>query len=262
MMVIAYFFIVGFIYLYAPKLKVDREKAIDISIVCFIGGIIGSRIVFILMNLEQYSGHWTSILDFQKGGLSWHGGVLGGILAIVVTSKLKGISIPKMLDLIMTPAIAGLGIGRIGCFLNGCCYGKACSLPWAVTFPHHRLPIPVHPTQIYEMILDFTLFAFLIYWWNRKKFDGELAMLMMAIYSIIRFFVESFRYNTPNQMILGLSLAQWVSLLIFIILMPTILILRKNARPINEAITESEKEKDKIKSTEETGQLSEDSGRS
>ena len=241
MMVVAYFFAIGFIYFYAPKVKMDRNDAIDMSIIAFISGILGSRVLYVILNIKKYYGHWTGIFEFQKGGLSWHGGLLGGVLAIAIYSKVKGYSITKSMDLILTPAIAGLGIGRIGCFLNGCCYGKACSLPWAMVFPHHRHPIPVHPTQIYEMILDFAAFGFLLYWWNKRKFDGENSLVMAAIYSVIRFVVESFRYNTPDQMIHGLSLAQWFSLAAFIILVPLIIYLRKHAKPMEDVSPEDEK---------------------
>lgn len=234
MMVVAYFFALGFVYLYAPKIRMNRNDAIDMSIIAFVSGILGARLVYVILNFKQYADDWSIIFEFQKGGLSWHGGVLGGVLAIIIYCKFKNYSIPKALDLILTPAIAGLGIGRIGCFLNGCCFGKSCSLPWAMTFPHHKHPHPVHPTQLYEMIMDFAAFIFLAFWWKKRKFNGENSLMMGAIYSVIRFIVEFFRYNTPNQMIYGLSLAQWVSVGVFSLLVPLILILRHNAKPMED----------------------------
>ena len=259
MMVVAYFFALGFIYMYAPKVKMNRNDAIDMSIIAFVSGILGARLVYVLINLKQYSSDWSQIFEFQRGGLSWHGGVLGGVLAIIIYCKFKKYSIPKALDLILTPAVAGLGIGRIGCFLNGCCYGKSCSLPWAMSFPHHKHPHPVHPTQLYELIMDFVAFGFLLFWWKKRKFNGENSLMMAAIYSVIRFIVEFYRYNTPDQMIHGLSLAQWVSVGAFVILVPLILILRHNAKPMEDEDDEEEKN-DKRGTIEEVDSSSDESG--
>jgi phosphatidylglycerol:prolipoprotein diacylglycerol transferase len=197
----------------------DRTDAVDMTIYTFVFGIIGARFIYILVNWSEYAGKWGKLLEFQKGGLSWHGGILGGILATLIFCRMKNYNIWKGLDLITTPALVALAFGRIGCFLNGCCYGVQTNVPWAVTFPHHRHPVPVHPTQIYELILDVLLFAYLLYRWNKRRFNGEQSLLMLAYYSLIRFVVEFFRYNTPEQLKAGLSYAQWASLLFFAIFM-------------------------------------------
>lgn len=227
MMVIGYFAALTFIYLFAPRAKMKRSDAVDLSILVFVFGIIGSRLVYVFLNFDQYSNDLSSIFEFQKGGLSWHGGLLGAAVIIIIYTGLKRYNLARVSDLMFTSSILGLGFGRIGCFLNGCCFGKPCDLPWAVTFPHHNHPIPVHPTQIYEMLFDFGGFAFLIYWWNKRKFNGENTLMMLGIYSVIRFGVEFFRYNTPDQMVSGLSYAQWVSIAIMLVTFTIIIIKRK-----------------------------------
>ncbi|MCD4782373.1 MAG: prolipoprotein diacylglyceryl transferase [Candidatus Eremiobacteraeota bacterium] len=242
MMVLGYFFVLGFAHYNARKIDMDENDAVDLSILTFISGILGSRIIYILLNLKQYHS-FTDLLEFQKGGLSWHGGLLGGILAIFIYCKIKKYNPFKALDLLMTPTILALGIGRIGCFLNGCCYGKPTSVPWAMTFSSHRHPIPVHPTQLYEMILDFALFFFLLYWWKKRKFNGENSLIMLALYSVIRFLVEFFRYNSPNQMIVGISLAQWVSVALFVVIISVIIIIRKKIPTTLEERAQDEESK-------------------
>jgi len=238
MMVLGYFFVLGFVYYNAYKIDMDQNDAVDLTIFTFISGILGSRIIYVLLNLKKYNS-FLDIFEFQKGGLSWHGGLLGGILAILIYCWIKKYNPFKALDLLMTPTIFGLGIGRIGCFLNGCCYGKPTSVPWAMTFPAHKHPIPVHPTQLYEMILDFVVFFFLLYWWKKRKFNGENSLMMLGLYSVVRFAVEFFRYNSPNQMIAGISLAQWVSVALFIVIISAIIIIRKKIPKTLEETTEA-----------------------
>lgn len=227
MMVTGYFFALWFILKFAEKAGMKSQDALDMSLISFVSGILGSRIVFVLLNLNDFS-TFASLWEFQKGGLAWHGGIAGGVIAMTVYSKVKKYSPLSSFDLILTPSMAGLAIGRIGCFFNGCCYGKPAQLPWAVVFPSHRNPIPVHPAQLYEMVLDFVVFFFLWYWWDKRKFAGENSLLMLSLYSVARFIVEFFRYNTPDQMISGLSLAQWISLAFFAAGIIAVLLLRKN----------------------------------
>lgn len=255
MMVLGYFFVLGFAYYNARKVDIDENDAVDLSILTFMSGIVGSRIIYVLLNLKKYNS-FMDLLEFQKGGLSWHGGLLGGILAIFIYCKIKKYNPFKALDLLMTPTIFALGIGRIGCFLNGCCYGKPTSVPWAMTFPSHRHPIPVHPTQLYEMVLDFAMFFFLLYWWKKRKFNGENSLMMLALYSVVRFSVEFFRYNSSNQMIAGLSLAQWVSISLFVVIISAIIIIRKKIPMTLEEKSEAGDQK-----SEDGGQKSEEGER-
>jgi phosphatidylglycerol:prolipoprotein diacylglycerol transferase len=241
MMVLAFFAVLIYLHYQAPKAKIDREKAFDLAIFTFISGILGSRIIYILINLNEYSKDWSLVYQFQKGGLAWHGGLLGGLLCVFIYSKIKDLNLWQALDLMVTSSALGLAIGRMGCFMNGCCFGYSTNLPWAVTFPAHRHPVPVHPTQLYEMMLDLLLFGFLLWWWNRRKFAGENALLTFSIYSVIRFFVEFFRDNSASHPIAGLYLAQWASLIIFIVITTVWIILRRRAgdEELTEESTES-----------------------
>ncbi len=126
---------------------------------------------------------------------------------------------------ILAPSIAlGSFFGRIGCLLNGCCYGRVCSLPWAITFPagHETHPFgapatPVHPTEIYDGLLNLILYVFLAWLFRRRKFDGQVFASYLMIYAVFRSIAEYFRGDYPADHVhAGLTSAQLVSVPIFI----------------------------------------------
>jgi phosphatidylglycerol:prolipoprotein diacylglycerol transferase len=112
---------------------------------------------------------------------------------------------------IMAPSIAlGYVFGRIGCLMNGCCYGRECSLPWAIRYPegHATHPrgaaaLPVHPTQIYDSLLSLSLYLFLAWLYRRKKFDGQVFATYLVCYAFTRSLVEMFRGDYPQHYLGG-----------------------------------------------------------
>lgn len=180
------------------------------------------------MHLVEYKDFIHAPLDIirlRQGGLYWHGGMAGGMLAIYIFAKKRGLSFGGVADYI-TPLVAiALAVGRIGCFLNGCCYGKVCSLPWAVVFADAGIQGARHPAQLYELILNVILFFILLYWWKRKSFDGEIAIGFFMIYSAIRAFCEIFRDSKFVHW--GMSLAQLTSILGFFVFLGLLLYFRR-----------------------------------
>jgi phosphatidylglycerol---prolipoprotein diacylglyceryl transferase len=241
-MVIAYFAYTYYVYKKARRINIEGETAVDISVMLFISGIVGARLAYMLLNLDKYAGNWGSFFSFQKGGLSWHGGLFGAAVVLLVVIILRKLPVGQTLDLMFTPVLLALGIGRIGCFFNGCCYGHATNIPWAISFISHNHPVPVHPTQLYELILDFAVFGFLAYRWSKRRFAGENTVLTLGLYSAVRFIVEFFRYNTPDQMILGLSLAQWLSLMVFSLTIVILVVLRRVMPELSEISNNDETE--------------------
>ncbi|MGI8966975.1 MAG: prolipoprotein diacylglyceryl transferase, partial [Limisphaerales bacterium] len=132
--------------------------------------------------------------------LVFYGGFIGACLATIIYTQRKKIPIWKFAD-VLTPSLSlGHFFGRIGCLMTGCCFGKQCDLPWAITFPpgHETHPpeqpaIPVHPTQIYESLLNLGLYFFLGWLYRRKKFDGQIFAVYLICYAVLRSFVEIFR---------------------------------------------------------------------
>ena len=207
------------------------EEAVDITIYAVAGGVIGARIFYAFLNFGKFIKAPLHVFFVREGGLSWHGGLMGAFIALLIFSKLKKVSLGKVCDYAAVHSVIALAVGRIGCFLNGCCYGKECSVPWAVEFKGANLPGLRHPTQLYESFMLIAAFLFLIWWWKRKKFNGEMTMIMFILYGIIRFIVEFFRENTPDQYLMGipLSLAQYLSLAFILIFGILVVVKRKKA---------------------------------
>ena len=135
----------------------------------------------------------------HHGGLVYYGGLIGSSLAFILYCRLKGLPLWKGAD-IMAPSVAlGYFFGRIGCLMNGCCYGRECHLPWAIHFPqgHETYPKGVHPTQIYDSLLSLGLYAGLAWLYRHKKFNGQVFAAYLVSYAVLRSFVEIFRGDYP-----------------------------------------------------------------
>ena len=182
---------------------ISAEKVLDIGPWLILGTILGARTFYVISYWrEQFAGEpWTEVFMVWKGGLVFYGGLVGATAAGIVYIRWKQLPLWKMAD-ILAPSIAlGYVFGRIGCLLNGCCYGRACSLPWAVRYPvgNPLTPptFPVHPTQVYDSLLNLALYAALAWLYRRKKFDGQIFALYLIGYALLRSFVELFRGDYP-----------------------------------------------------------------
>ncbi|MBR4110439.1 MAG: prolipoprotein diacylglyceryl transferase [Clostridia bacterium] len=192
------------------KEKEDKQHTFSIVMAALIGGIIGSKIPVIIENFEVLIREPQNLKYFLLTGKSIIGGIIGGWLAIKIIKKIKGISNKKYGNEI-APAIAlGMGIGRIGCFLTGCCYGIETKLPIGVDFGDGALR---YPTQLIEMIFCMILFIYLYYKQKTKKelFPGSLFKELVLYYFIFRFFIEFIRGTEKN--IAYLSIYQVICLL-------------------------------------------------
>jgi phosphatidylglycerol:prolipoprotein diacylglycerol transferase len=213
----------------APISGISGEKILDLGPWLLIGTLVGARLLYVITFWrDQFAGQpLTEWLKIWQGGLVFYGGLIGASLAYIAFARLRKLPLWVGAD-VLAPSIAlGQVLGRVGCLLFGCCYGKVCHLPWAIRFPaeHPTHPVngqavPVHPTQIYESILCLGLYAGLAWLYRRKKFDGQIFAAFLVGYAAIRFFVELFRGDYPaDQLFLGgaLTPAHIASLLIFAI---------------------------------------------
>ena len=207
----------------ARRVNVSSETISDVTLWLMVGTILGARTVYVITYWQdEFAGQpLTEIFAIWHGGLVYYGGLIGATLAGILCLRWKKLPIWKIAD-IFAPSIAlGSVFGRIGCFLNGCCYGRACDLPWAVRFPAdnplHPPTTPVHPTEIYDALLNLGLYFFLAWLFRRKKFDGQVFATYLIGYAITRSFVEYFRgdYNAAHHHF-GLTPAQLVSVPIFV----------------------------------------------
>jgi phosphatidylglycerol:prolipoprotein diacylglycerol transferase len=203
MLCIAFILAILITYRHLKKHFVDPYAVYDMIIAALVGGILGARIFYIIGNWSDFSGNIASIFKFwEMEGLVFYGGLLLGALAVIAVIRIKGLPLWIVGDAAGFSLALGLAVTRIGCFLNGCCFGKPSGLPWAITFPRATQAFfgmpnrPLHPTQIYESLLDMAIFIFLVVIYKRLKYHGEIFFLFLALYGLARFFVEFYRFHT------------------------------------------------------------------
>ncbi len=198
---------------HAPRMGLSPDKIITLVLVILVSGILGSRIFYVLINIKDYLANPLEIVMLTHGGLVFYGGAISAFCAALIYIKKAGLPLIDTFDL-LTPFIAlGHAIGRIGCFLNGCCYGKPVSGWFGIAFEDGITRIP---TQIYSSLLLLCLFIFLRMRLDKRKFAGQVFYLYLIFYSTGRVLMEFLRGDNP-AVFLKLTFSQLVSLAIFII---------------------------------------------
>jgi phosphatidylglycerol:prolipoprotein diacylglycerol transferase len=205
----------------AKRLKLSSELAVDLGLWVLVGGIVGARALFVALDWSDYAAHPAEALYvWQTGGLSFHGGLLGGVVAALLLARRRGVRFMALADMAAPGLALGYGIARFGCLLNGCCFGVPTSLPWGVRFPlfpdSSVLTEPSHPTQIYSALGSFVILAVLLRIRSRLPAQGQLFLLYLALYSVLRAGVEVLRKGATAQILFdGVTQAQAVSAIIF-----------------------------------------------
>ncbi len=195
----------------AARHNIAKETVYDFLFTCVLWGILGARFFYIGLYWPHFVNNWWEIPMLQNGGLAWQGGFLGGAIAGVLFLRQRKMSLRLWLDLTAPYIALGQAIGRIGCFLNGCCYGKPAA--WGIYFPVHQAQL--HPTQLYETFALFFIFVLLKKAINKAHKSGIIFVYYLWLAAIERFIVEFFRADHEG-LYLGLSLFQWVATAIFI----------------------------------------------
>ncbi len=203
----------------AQDFKVERDLVYDLSFWVLLSALIGARVLEIVANLSYYRMDPWRMVKIWEGGLSYFGGLTGGVLGGIFYVKRKKLSVWHMGDL-MAPFISlGQAIGRIGCFFAGCCYGKVCTASWAVHFENPQALAPtgiaLHPTQIYEALADFIIFLILLNVGKKQEFKGQVFLLYFILYAAIRFVIEFYRGDNPIVWS-GFTLYQLISIAILV----------------------------------------------
>jgi phosphatidylglycerol:prolipoprotein diacylglycerol transferase len=192
----------------------DRPPGLasELGIWIMVCGILGARVAYVLANLEIYQGNLLELVRIDRGGLVYYGGFLGATLGVMVLARLRGQPLWSFGDYVITSVPLGHGLGRMGCFLNGCCFGTPSELPWAVFVENqHR-----HPTPLYETLFNFGLFIALHAVYRRRSHDGVVVAAYLLLYPLGRFFLEFIR-GDPRMEWLHLSVAQNLSILLFVL---------------------------------------------
>lgn len=182
----------------ADKEGIDKNKILDLGFYLLLSGILGARLFFIVINWQDYKENPLDILKVWEGGLVFYGGFILAFTVALYYLKKEKISFLKMLDIIAPSLALGISIGRIGCFLNGCCYAK-----------NPRLPI-----QLWESALALLIFFILLAIEKYKKFNGFLFWIFLFLYSLSRLMMEGLRDYPANYIFAGLTISQYISIIL------------------------------------------------
>ncbi len=193
----------------APRLGLNPDYVLEAVIVTSVSGLVGSRLLYVALNWEYYSGHLLSILFARFEGLSFYGAFIGGAIALYAWGRWRQVSFPKLSDLAAPYLALGYSFGRIGCLLNGCCFGKLSEVSWAL--PASMVDtLPRHPVQLYAAAGALLIFIVLKLLEPVRPFSGFNLFALAALYGILRFTTEFFRDEA--QIWFGMTAAQLFSL--------------------------------------------------
>ncbi len=207
-LMLAVSFILGVFYVHYVTKREGRafEPFLNIAYILIIGGILGARLFYVLFHLEEFAGNWMATFNpfgsdrIGIAGLNMYGGVLVAVAGAVLYTRLKKMSILDVFDFFAPTLGLGLGLARIGCFLNGCCFGTPTDLPWGISFPPGSIPYFVfqdahlHPAQLYSSLYGLGLFVLLHLVLKNRTFPGQATALMFMIEAVARFLIENVRY--------------------------------------------------------------------
>ena len=225
----------------AKKFGVDPKKVTDLALWVLLAVVLGSRLFYVVFHWGEFKNDLIGIIAFWRGGLAglmFYGGFLGGIIAGFLFVYLSKLPVRKLMDAVAPAIMLGEGFTRIGCFLNGCCFGAPTHGIFGMVFPRNSpagatfVDTPIHPTQLYSSAAGFLLFFLALRLERLRWKPGVLAAVLLIIYSLFRFGIDFVRYyeNSANlwgNQIVALCLtAVGVTLLILFLRWPF-----KQARP-------------------------------
>jgi len=219
----------------ARKAGLDANQVLDLCFYLVLAAIVGSRLLFVVIDWDQYRAHPLNVFKLWEGGLVFYGGLIGAIILFIFFVRWKNMPFWLTSD-VMAPGIAlGQGIGRLGCLAAGCCYGRSADLPWAITFTHERclapLNQPLHPTQLYHSLWQFALFTVLILLKRRRRFFGQLFWTYCLLHGVGRLVVERFRGDFRGaELLAGLTSTQMVSWALILVSVLMMMVLPRTRR--------------------------------
>lgn len=223
------------VYWRAQKMSRPVAVALDYALMIMIGGFLGGRLMHVFYeNWSYYQLFPWDILKVWQGGFVFYGGMIGSLLSAALYARISKTNIWEWADFFAPALAVGYALGRVGCFLNGCCFGELCDLAWCIEFNQPGLPAGErHPTQLYASFWELAVTFPAVTWlpkMNASTFTrhGQIFGLYLISHGLGRLLMEGFRDDFRGDAILGLSVSTWLSLLaisfgagLFLRLLPT-----------------------------------------
>ena len=204
---------------------------LDMGFIIILFALIGSRLAYVIINFSYYRDHVLDMLKIWHGGMVFSGGLITVLLVLGWYVKHKRLSFWKIGDLWAPSTAIGQGIGYLGCFLAGCCYGKPTEVKWGVIFTSSNslapLNILLHPTQIYGALSEFIIFIVLLYLHARKRFEGQILIWFLILHSTAQLLLERFRGDERVFIPGGEMTINQLSALLILFVAVTTLFIRK-----------------------------------
>jgi phosphatidylglycerol:prolipoprotein diacylglycerol transferase len=227
MLVLAFLSSTWLAYWRARRERLDPDVIADMSFWVFVLGLVGARLFYCFEYWGDDIKTLWDVVQYWKGGVVYYGGIIGGVIAFFVYRWFRPFPLRPFMDVIAPSIAIGTFFGRLGCFLNGCCFGDICKLPWAVSFPQHSPPwvqqvksgmigleavqsLPVHPTQLYSALDALVILLLLSAYFPLRRRDGEVIGILMLAYPITRFAIEYLR-NDEGVFFAGMTISQTIS---------------------------------------------------
>ena len=223
MMALAYLIPTWYLYRRLHYIKLDKDTFFNIIFIAFVSALIGSKLLYLIVSWPEMGATFTekiitAVRTFRYGFV-FFGGAIVAICTLLYYLKKKKLPVLQIADFYIVALPLGHAVGRIGCFLAGCCHGRPTDMPWGVVFndPHtlvapQYIGIPLHPTQLYEVILNLVLFFILQHFYKKPHRNGTILAMYIIGYACLRFFIEFFRGDFRGGFLLGMSPSQCIAL--------------------------------------------------
>jgi len=199
------------------------QRVMDLGIWIIISALVGAKLLLLIVDFRQYTSSPADLLGLARSGGVFYGGLIGAVTVALIYLRRHRLPLWTTTD-VFAPAIAlGHAVGRLGCLMAGCCFGRPTSLPWAITFTNPQaaanvgtpLGIPLHPTQLYEAGAELLILGVLLAWERRgRPFPGRTFWTYMLLYGVSRFIIEFYRGDTRGVVFGALSTSQFVSVVL------------------------------------------------
>jgi phosphatidylglycerol:prolipoprotein diacylglycerol transferase len=194
----------------AKREGIETGRIVDLGIVALVAGFLGAKVLLYVVDFRYYLEHPFEMVRSLRSAGVFYGGFLGATLASVWYIRRHDLPLGRVTDLAAPSMAIGQAIGRIGCFAAGCCYGRACDLPWAVTFTDPDafrltgapLGVAVHPTQIYHALADLLILALTVVALRRRTRPGQVFWIYVLSYATLRYVVEFYRGDAARGLFL------------------------------------------------------------
>lgn len=193
----------------APWVGLPGDRVADLGPWLILGTVLGARALYVVSYWKQYFADkpWWEVLAVHHGGLVFYGGLVGAAATVILYARARQVPLWRLADVLAPSVALGHALGRLGCFVNGCCYGLPTALPWGFRYPEsYGIGLaPVHPVQLYEAALNLGLYAWLAWLFRRRRFEGQVFAVYLVGYALLRAFVEMFRGDYPVKYFGGVA---------------------------------------------------------